>query len=93
MVSVGVLLMIGFVAGGIIGLLLGSKRLGCGTLALIPIGAIAYVSWWQDQHAENLRSTSGLEFIFVPIPPSIAALAGYGLVWLIRDWLVAKDLD
>lgn len=91
MLSIGLLLLIGFVTGVVVGLPLGSNRFGCWTLAFVPIGAIGYVSWWQSQHIENLRSTSGLEFIFVPIPPSIAALVGYGLVRLIRNWRISRD--
>lgn len=93
MVSVETLLIIGFVAGVLGGLLLGSTRIGCWTMAIVPVGAIGYVSWWQAQHPENIRSTSGLEFVFVPIPPTGAALVGYACVWLIRDWRATKNLD
>ncbi|KRA79714.1 hypothetical protein ASD76_16960 [Altererythrobacter sp. Root672] len=93
MVSIGVLLVLGLLTGGAIGLLAGSTRFGFGILTLVPIGAVTYVNWWQNQHPESIRSTSGLEFIFVPIPPSIAALIGYGMIWLIRDWLATKDLN
>ena len=93
MVSVETLLIVGFFAGVVGGLLLGSKRIGCWTMGIVPIAAIGYVSWWQGQHPENIRSTSGLDFLFVPIPPTIAALVGYACVWLVRDWHASKNLD
>ncbi len=86
MLSPAVLLLIGFVAGGALGLVLSSKRFGCWSLTLIPLGAIAYVNWWQGEHPELLRSTSGLEYLFVQFPPLIGALAGYGLVAFTREW-------
>lgn len=78
--------LIGFAAGLLVGVLLGQRRSGCFVLTTVPIAAIAYICWWQGQHPELIRSTSGLDFVFGPIPPSIGALIGYGFVWLIRDW-------
>jgi len=93
MLSVEALLIIGFIAGVLGGVLLGSRKVGCWVMAIVPIGAIVYVSWWQGQHPENIRSTSGLDFMFVPIPPTIAALLGYVCVWLVRDWLLWRGRD
>jgi hypothetical protein len=93
MLSVETLLIVGFIAGVLGGLFLGSKRVGCWIMAIVPIAAIGYVSWWQGQNPEGIRSTSGLEFVFVPIPPTIAALIGYGSVWLVRDWLISRNQD
>lgn len=93
MASIETLLIIGFIAGVVGGLLVGSKRIGCWTMGTVPIGAIVYVSWWQEQHPENIRSTSGMDFVFVPIPPTTGALVGYILVWLVRDWLTLKSID
>lgn len=93
MASAGQLFVIGFLAGIIIGVLLGSKRfVGCLPLSFVPIATIAYVHWWLDQDTERLTSTSGLLFLFAPIPPSAGALVGYGIVWVIRDWQATKDL-
>ena len=79
-------MLIGFVAGGVLGLLLSSKRFGCWSLCVVPFAAYAYVDWWQGQHPELQRSTSGLDYLFVQPPPLIGALAGYGLVAFIREW-------
>ena len=84
MLSPTALMLIGFLVGGVFGLTLSQKRLGCLSLILIPVGAFSYVAWWQNQHPELLRSTSCLEFLFVPIPPTLGALAGYGIVALTR---------
>ena len=80
------LMLVGFAAGLMLGLALGAKRFGCLSLFLIPVGSVAYVSWWLGQNPELLRSTSGLEYLFVPLPPLIGALAGYGLVAFAREW-------
>lgn len=86
MLSPGVLMFIGFIAGGVLGLALRKWRFGCWSLILVPIGAYAYVDWWQSQHRELLRSTSGLDYLFVQFPPLIGALAGYSLVAFIREY-------
>lgn len=86
MLSPAVLLLTGFLAGLMLSLTLRNRRFGCFSLAMIPVGAWSYVDWWQSQHPELLRSTSGLEFLFVPVPPMIGALAGYGLVAFIKEW-------
>lgn len=38
---------------------------------------VAYISWWQSQHPESLRSTSALDFLFGPLWPSLGAIAGF----------------
>jgi hypothetical protein len=86
MLSPVALILIGLIAGGGLGLLLSSKRYGCWSLTLIPLSFVAYVNWWQDQHPELLRSTSGLEYLFGQFPPLIGGLAGYGLVAFTREW-------
>lgn len=78
------MMFIGFVVGAGLGLLLASSRFGCLSLLSVPVGVWAYVSWWQSQHPELLRSTSGLDYLFAQFPPLIGALAGYGLVAVIR---------
>ncbi|HEX8626242.1 MAG TPA: hypothetical protein VF782_14370 [Allosphingosinicella sp.] len=37
---------------------------------------IVYVAWWQGENPDKLRSTSGLDFIFGALWPSLGALAG-----------------
>ena len=80
------LMLICFIAGGALGLMLSRKRFGCWSLTLFPIGTYNYVGWWQIQHPELLRSTSGLAYLFVQFPTLIGGLAGYGLVAFIREW-------
>ncbi len=84
MFSPTALFLIGLIAGGLFGLMLSQRRLGCWSLTLVPIGASSYVGWWQSQHPESLNSTSGLAYFFIQFSPLIGALAGYGLVALIR---------
>jgi len=86
MLSPGALLLTGFLTGLMLGLTLRHRPLSCFSLTLIPAAAYGYVGWWQSHHPELLRSTSGLEFLFVPVPPMIGALAGYGLVAFINEW-------
>jgi len=41
----------------------------------LTIGVAA--GWWQGEHPEDLRSTSGLDFVFAPLWPSLGAVMGY----------------
>ena len=77
-------LALGFAFGFFIGILIGKPKLGCLILFAAPIAMIAYISWWQGQHPENLRSTSGLDFVFGSLWPSLGALCGYYLARGIR---------
>ena len=81
-----VLILLGFIVGAGLSLLIRNQRLGCLSLIIVPIGAFAYVGWWQGQHPELLRSTSGLDFVFIRFPPLIGALAGFSLVAFIREY-------
>ncbi|RYD58118.1 MAG: hypothetical protein EOP60_03340 [Sphingomonadales bacterium] len=67
--------------GVAVGLLLGisdpKPKLGCVLLLAVPVAMVVFVSWWQGQHPENLRSTSGLDFVFAPLWPSIGATGGH----------------
>jgi hypothetical protein len=71
------LLAFGFLAGLLVGLSVTRHGLGCFLLLAVPVAMIAYVTWWQGRHPENLRSTSALDYLFVPLWPSLAALAGF----------------
>jgi hypothetical protein len=71
------LLAAGFVSGMLIGLYVNKHKLGCLVLLAVPFSMIVYVSWWQGQHPENLRSTSGLDFLFGPLWPSLGATVGF----------------
>ena len=62
------------------------------TLLLVPVGMIVYIADWQDKHPEALRATSGLDYIFGPIPPTASALMAYGNVCLIKDHLANRDV-
>jgi len=84
MLGIEALLIIGFVVGLFVGLTMPSHKAGCFALLPVPIIMIAYISQWQSQHPENLRSTSGLDFIFGPLWPSAGAIAGFYLGRLAR---------
>ena len=92
MLSVPALLAIGGMAGLVMGALFGLRRGGALTLLLVPVGMIVYIANWQDKHPEALRSTSGLDYIFGPIPPTASALVAYGIACLIKAHLANRDL-
>jgi hypothetical protein len=84
------LLLLGFIAGCLVGVTIPSQKIGCLILLAIPIGMIGYIAWWQNQHPENIRSTSGLDFIFGPLWPSISAITAFYLSAGIRDRIKRK---
>ncbi len=88
--SIEGLLFIGCVAGLLVGLFATKPRTGCLILLAVPVAMVAYVSWWQGQHPENLTSTSSLEFIFGPLWPSLGAVAGYSVGKLLREWCLRR---
>lgn len=69
------------IVGGLVGLAIGifarSEGVGCLALMAIPVGIFAYVWVWQGQNPDSLRSTSALDFLFVPLWPSLGAIGGY----------------
>ena len=86
------LLFIGFIVGLVVGLATRNQRVGCTILVAVPVAMIAYIAWWQSQHPENLRSTSALDFIFGPLWPSVAALAGFSVAkWMLTVIEKRKD--
>ena len=84
MLGIEALLIIGLVGGFVAGLLFPKHRAGCLALLPIPIIMIVYISRWQSQHPENLRSTSGLDFVFGPLWPTAGAIAGFYLGRYVR---------
>ena len=68
---------IGAAAGLLIGLVLPRSKIGCVVLLAVPVAMILFISWWQGEHPENLRSTSALDFVFGPLWPSLGAVGGY----------------
>lgn len=74
--SIEGLLAFGFVVGLLVGLAVAKPRLGCAILFVVPIAMVIYVSWWQGEHPEDLRSTSALDFVFGPFWPSLGAVVG-----------------
>ncbi|MEW4449713.1 hypothetical protein [Qipengyuania sp. JC766] len=68
---------IGLAAGLLVGLLIRKPKLGCLILLAVPVAMICFISWWQGENPENLRSTSGLDFFFGALWPSLGAIAGY----------------
>lgn len=82
----------GALAGAMLAFIFGTRPVGCASLLIVPVLAVLFVGWWQDQHPELLRSTSGLDYLFIPPIPTIGALATYGAIFLLRDWLETRDL-
>lgn len=71
------LLVLGFITGLVVGGAMGRRKAGCIILLAVPIAMVAFIAWWQAAHPENIRSTSGLDYIFGPLWPSLGALGGY----------------
>jgi hypothetical protein len=71
------MLVFGMVAGLAVGLAFARPRVGCSILLIIPVAMLFYVAWWQSGHPADLRSTSGLDYLFGPLWPSLGALVGY----------------
>ena len=69
----------------------GDRPVGCLSLLAVPIATAFYVSWWQEQHPENIRSTSGLDYVLIPPVPLLGALVTYGVVYFVRDWHQTRD--
>lgn len=75
--------LLGLGAGIVVGMLFPRPKIGCTVLLAVPVLMILFVSWWQGQHQESLRSTSSLDYIFGPFWPSLGAFVGYFTgVWL-----------
>lgn len=70
-------LAIGAAVGLLVGIFVHRPKLGCFVLLVVPVAMIFFVSWWQGEHPENLRSTSALDFLFGPLWPSLGAVCGY----------------
>lgn len=83
--SIEGLLVVGFATGLLVGLLNLPDKLGCLILTALPVAMVVYVAWWQGQHPESLRSTSGLDFLFGPLWPSAGAVAGFYVVKWVRS--------
>jgi len=88
--TINMLLLCGAIAGAIIGIVIPRHRVGCLALLLVPIAMVVYVSRWQAAHPENIRSTSGLDFLFMPLWPSLGAVAGFYIVMAFRAWLAER---
>jgi hypothetical protein len=76
---------IGAVIGALIGVALEKQKVGCLALWAVPVAMVLYVGWWQGQHPEAIRSTSGLDFVFGPLWPSLGALCGFYGARLLRS--------
>lgn len=84
--TIETMLIVGFLAGLVVGAALANPKVGCAVLLLVPVAMIIYIGVWQSQHPESLRSTSGLDFIFGPLWPSIGAVAGFVVVRAAREF-------
>ena len=71
------LIITGTIFGLIVGFLVSERKVGCAILLAAPIAMIGYIGWWQGVRTENLRSTSGLDFFFGSLWPSVGAILGY----------------
>jgi|TARA_R110001592_G_scaffold216276_1_gene469880 hypothetical protein len=71
--------------GFIVAILISNAKLGCASLALVPIAMIFLLTRWQDQNPDAIRSTSGLDFLFVPFWPIIGALCGFTVGLILRE--------
>ncbi|WP_415642434.1 hypothetical protein [Sphingomonas antarctica] len=87
--TIEALALVGAIIGFLAALLIANFRIGCAGLWIIPIAMIVVVIAEQRLHPENVRSTSALDFVFVPLWPSLGALAGYAVGRLMRS-VVAK---
>ena len=83
--TIEAMLIAGFGVGFLVGILVRQQKLGCTLLTGVPIAMIVYIAWWQAQNSDALRSTSGLDFIFGPLWPSLGALAGFYLGRFVRS--------
>ena len=90
MLTITQLLVAGFVAGLLIGIVLSRPKVGCVGLLAVPVGMFAYIWWWQGQNPDKLRSTSGLDFVFGPLWPSLGAIGGYLVGVALRSLLSKK---
>ncbi|KQM64923.1 hypothetical protein ASE75_07580 [Sphingomonas sp. Leaf17] len=88
--TIEMLLLAGALIGFIIGLALRNSKFGCAALWIVPLAMIAYVYACQSAHPESLTSTSGLEFLFVPLWASLGAMGGYVIGTSLRYFLLAK---
>ncbi|WP_448664044.1 hypothetical protein ACG3SL_05000 [Sphingomonas sp. CJ20] len=91
--TINMLLLYGAIAGLVLGSLIARQRIGCIALLIVPIAMVVDVSRWQAAHPENIRSTSGLDFVFSPLWPSLGALAGFYVARMMRAWLVRRRSD
>lgn len=74
--SILLLLFFGFIAGMFVATGVARPAVGCLILAAVPIVTIAYIYWWQGENPDKLRSTSGLDFVFGALWPSLGAIVG-----------------
>ena len=79
-------MLVGAFVGLVLGFSVASPKRGCALLSILPLAMIGYIAWWQSAHPENLTSTSGLDFVFGPMWPSVGALVGFGLGRLVNPW-------
>ena len=84
-------LLIGLIIGIVVGGVAPRRKIGCVALLAVPVAMFGYVAWWQGQHPENLTSTSGLDYIFGALWPSIGALAGFYAAQGLRDYLKGRS--
>ena len=74
-------MIVALIAGGIFGFIVGlvsrTVKLGCAALFIVPFVHYAYMNWWQSNHIETLRSTSGLDILFLLPITCVGAMIGF----------------
>ena len=88
--TIEMLIFCGAFLGVVVGFVVPNPRLGCVVLLAVPTVMVVYNGVWQATHSEHLRSTSGLDYIFGPLWPSLGATGGFLLGICLRSMRTRK---
>jgi len=88
--TIETLILYGAIAGLIAGLFIRGNGLGCLALIAVPAAIIAFVAIWHTAHPEVLESTSGLDYVFLPLWPTLGALGGFIVAKVVRGVMKRK---
>lgn len=91
--TIDMMLLFGGIAGLVIGVVFPRRGIGCFALILIPIAMLVYIICWQTAHPEGLRSTSSLDLVFGPLWPSLGALFGYTISFVVNHLFFSERND
>lgn len=89
MLSIKQLLLVGLIFGLILGFPSMISNARKWLLLAVPIIAIGYAAWWISENPgiKEEQATWALIYIFVPLWPSVGALAGFGISRIARNIL------